>query len=271
MRPAHRPAAHESLQRLPASRAGGIPQRETDACKLSAQSPLRIAPPCTSRFSAFPQAAPVPAHRAPRRQRSARASPRTPDRPAARSDSDLHSPPASPPAARRAAGREARPEYKYRHIRYIVHSFSRPCGVRRQQDPPADSASSALHGIFLRFMRSAFLFHHIVSVLSTGPARAEASRSPANLFFAGHRGAEARQAASAQQCAAKKRNRLSANLLPRESNPPAEKRNRPSAKASLLTASPINRADANRPIAASNRDAQSSAQSLHSRVSSSGV
>ena len=32
MRPAHRPAARESLQRLPASRAGGIPHtRETDA------------------------------------------------------------------------------------------------------------------------------------------------------------------------------------------------------------------------------------------------
>ena len=103
-------------------------------------------------------------------------------------------------------------------------------------------------------MRSAFLFHHIVSVLSIGPARAEA-----------------RQAASAQQCVAEKRNRPSANLLPRESNPPAEKRNPIAAKASLLTASPINRADANRPIAASNRDAQSSAQSLHSRVSSSGV
>ena len=253
MRHAHRPAARESLQRHSRKpRRGKSHMRVRRACKLSAQSPLRIAPPCTSRFSAFPQAAPVPAHRAPRRQRSARASPRTPDRPAARSDSDIHSPPASPPAARRAAGREARHEYKSRHIRYIVHSFPRPCGVRRPQDPPADSASSALHGIFLRFMRSAFLFHHIVSVLSTGPARAEASRSPANLFFADHRGAEARQAASAQQCAAKKRNR-------------------PSAKASLLTASPINRADANRPIAASNRDAQSSAQSMHSRVSSSGV
>lgn len=238
----------------------------------SAHSPRRTEGSAARVASApFPQAAPVPAHRAPRRQRSARASPRTPDRPAARSDSDIHSPPASPPAARRAAGRKARPEYKSRHIRYIVHGFPRPCGVRRPQDPPADSASSALHGIFLGFMRIAFLFHHIVSVLSTGPARAEASRSPANLFFADHRGAEARQAASAQQCAAEKRNRSSANLLPRESHPPAEKRNRPSAKASLLTASPINRADANRPIAASNRDAQSSAQSLHSRVSSSGV
>ena len=105
MRPAHRPAVHEPLQRLPASRAGGIPHtRETDACKLGAQSPPRA----RVASAPFPQAAPgpplmrmrrtransahsprrtegsaahhpaarvasapVPAHRAPRRQRSA--------------------------------------------------------------------------------------------------------------------------------------------------------------------------------------------------------
>ena len=57
----------ESLQRLPASRAGGIPHtRETDACKLSAQSPLRIAPP-RARAASAPSRKPRPFPRIERR------------------------------------------------------------------------------------------------------------------------------------------------------------------------------------------------------------
>ena len=61
MRPAHRPAAHESLQRLPASRAGTPPHaNETDAqtqrtVPAALKGAPRITPPRESLQRPFPR------------------------------------------------------------------------------------------------------------------------------------------------------------------------------------------------------------------------